>query len=314
MSDQRNNQTVNTPDIATGMGELAQRAALTPKIEDVMSPDGIKGQVAIIPFTEGGRTTVKLESVARFYDEYRTNPVARKGTAKLGDLASLIAHINRFKDADSVVFASTSREKPGITAVLDYHRAGAKADARFGQHRSQYDFPLSEEWKAWTSASGREISMAEFAEFIEARIIDVVEYSPEFKSASVFAQKCGVAFATPAQIMELSRGLSVNVDCRLAASVNLQNGIKQIQFTESHNGENGSPLKVPGAFLIGIPVFRSETRYPVCVRLRYRKQGPSLTWIMELWRHDEVFDLAITDTCEKVKAATERPLFVGSPE
>jgi uncharacterized protein YfdQ (DUF2303 family) len=309
------NQTVTALDIVSGTGELAQRAALSPRIESIESPDGIKGQFAVVPTVEaGGRASVRLESVEKFYDEYRTKPVRRKGTAILGDLDSLIAHVNRFKDADSVVFANTDRKKPAITAVLDYHRAGSTADPRFGGHRSHYAFPVSDEWLAWTEKSGDEMTQANFAEFIESHIVDVVESSPEFKSAEIFAEKCGVTFATPAQIMELSRGLSINVESKVAGAVNLQNGVKQISFTESHTGENGAPLKVPGAFLIGIPVFRGEAGYQVCVRLRYRKQGASLSWIMDLWRHQEVFDAAIRGACDKVADATELPLLVGTPE
>lgn len=313
--DPQNHQTVNAPDLASGMGELARSAAIEPKFVEIESPDGILGQYALVPTVESsGRASVRLESVAKFYDEYRTKPVARKGMARLGDLASLIEHINRFKDADSVVFANTDRTAPTITAVLDYHCAGPKGDPRFGTHRSHYAFPMSDEWKSWTGASGRAMSQADFAEFVETHIVDVIEYLPEFKSAAMFAEKCGLTFATPAQVMELSRGLSVNVEGKLAAAINLQNGVKQIQFSESHTGENGAPLKVPGAFLVGIPVLRGEARYQVCVRLRYRKQGASLIWIMELWRHDEVFDAAILDACEKVKAATGLPLLVGTPE
>lgn len=315
MSDQQNRQTVNMPDLATGLAELAQRSALEPRLVDVESPDGVRGQYVVVPTVEpSGRVSVRLESIAKFYDEYRTEPVRRRGIARLRDIDSLIAHVNRFKDSDSVVFANTDRGTPEITAVLDYHRAGADGIPRFGVHRSQYTFPVSDEWKAWMAVNGRELSQAEFAEFVEAHIVDVIEYSPDFKSSAAFAEKCGLTFATPAQVLELSRGLSVNVDGKLAASVNLQNGVKQIQFTEQHTGENGAPLKVPGAFLVGVPVFRAEARYQVCVRLRYRKQGASLVWILDLWRHEEVFDAAILDACAKVKAATGLPLLVGTPE
>lgn len=310
-----NKQTVNAPDVASGMGELAQRAAVAPDFVEFTSPDGARGQCAVVPTVEtSGRASVRLESVAKFCDEYRTNPVRRKGTAVLGDLDSLIAHVNRFKDDGSVVFADNDRDRPAITAVLDYHKAGSDGTPRFGSHRSLYKFPVSPEWAAWVKENGQEMSQAAFAEFVEAHIVDVIEYSPECLSAKTFAEKCGVAFATPAQVMELSRGLAVNVEGKFSTALNLQNGVKQIQFSESHTGENGAPLKVPGAFLVGIPVFRGEARYQVCVRLRYRKQGPALVWIMELWRHEEVFDAAIRGACDKVKEATELPLLYGSPE
>lgn len=314
MSEQRNSQTMYATAEVSAVGELAKQAALAPSVVSITSPDGCQGQFVQIPVIADGKLTVRLDSVTRFYDEYRTRPAQRKGTATLGDLASLIKHVNRFKDTDSVVFADTDRNNPTITAVLDYHKAGSSSDPRFGYHRSHYEFPVSDEWKAWTGASGREMSQGSFAEFIESRIVDVVEFSPEFKSAQAFAEKCGITFATPAQVMELSRGLSITVDSKLATTVNLQNGIRQIQFSENHVGDNGTALKVPGAFLVGIPAFRGEARYQVCVRLRYRKSGATLNWIMDLWRHEEVFDAAIRDACEKVEQATGLPLLYGNPE
>jgi len=297
------------------VGELAQRAAISPEVVNITSSDGVHGQFAVIPTIEPtGRASVKLESVARFCDENRDKPRRRMGTANLGDLASLVAHVNRFKDADSALFANTDRAQPSITAVLDYHRQGAAGDPRFGQHRSRYAFPVSDEWKAWTAANGVEMDQAKFAYFIETRLIDVVEPSTAGESAKAFADKCGVVFAQPSKLLELSRGLAINVGVKLANAVNLQSGEKQIVFTEEHTDHNGAALKVPGAFLIGIPVFRADARYQVCVRLRYRKEGGFLTWSMDLWRHEDVFDHAILQACEVVKKGTELPLLVGTPE
>lgn len=304
-------ETVN----ALEVGELAQRAALEPKIVNVTSPDGVTGQFAMVPTVEsGGRWSVKLENVSRFTDEYRSKPRRRFGTANLADLKSLIEHVNRFKDKDSVVFADTDRTHPSITAVLDYNCQGAFGDPRFGQHCSHYAFPVSDEWKAWTQANGKEMDQATFAEFIETHMVEAVAPSLASELAREFAEKNSVVFATPAKLLELSRGLSITVGHKVAQATNLQSGEKQIQFTEEHSDQNGAPLKVPGAFLIGIPVFRADARYQVCVRLRYRKSGGALTWSMLLWRHEEVFDAAILHACEQVKAGTELPLLVGTPE
>jgi uncharacterized protein YfdQ (DUF2303 family) len=297
------------------VAELAQRAALAPAIANIKSPDGVCGQVAIVPTVEpSGRMSVKLESVAKFFDEYRETPARRMGTAKLADIPSLIAHINRFKDADSVVFANTDRAQPTMTAVLDYHCQGAAGDPRFGQHRSHYAFPVSDEWKAWVEVNGAQMSQVDFAEFIEERLVDVLEPSIASESAKLFADKCSLAFATPSRLLELSRGLAVNVQEEVVQQVSLQSGEKQIQFSEKHSGADGAPIKVPGAFLVGIPVFRADARYQVCVRLRYRKGPGGLIWFMDLWRHEEVFDAAILKACEVVKKGTELPLLVGTPE
>jgi hypothetical protein len=298
-----------------GIGELAQRAALEPKVLEIQSPDGIRAQVALIPDVEDcGRASIQLRSLTTFYDEYRTAPTRRKGTANLGDLQSLVAHVNRFKDGDSVVFADTNRAHPSITAVLDYHRKGSDGSPRFGLHRSQYAFPVSDEWIAWTKMHGKEMGQADFAEFIESHLVEALEPDLAGASAKSFAEKSGITFATPSRLLELSRGLSISVGQKVVQAINLSSGERQVVFTEEHSDAGGAPLKVPGAFLIGIPVFRADARYQVCVRLRYRKSGGALSWFMDLWRHEEVFDAAILQACEVVKAGTELPLMVGTPE
>jgi uncharacterized protein YfdQ (DUF2303 family) len=297
------------------VAELAQRAAVKMELLEAKSPDGVLGQFAVLPVLEAsGRSSVRLESIAKFFDEYREKPRRRVGTANLADLSSLIDHVNRFKDPDSLIFADTDREHPSMTAVLDYNRQGAAGDPRFGQHRSRYAFPVSDAWKSWTGASGEGMDQATFAEFIETHLVDAIEPSLASESAKQFAEKNGVTFATPSRLLELSRGLSFSVGHKIAQTINLQSGEKQIQFTEEHSDQSGAPLKVPGAFIVGIPVFRADVRYQVCVRLRYRKNGGGLTWFMELWRHDEVFDAAILQACEVVKAGTGLPLLVGTPE
>lgn len=297
------------------MGELAQRAALSPQIFNVQSPDGAPAQFAVVPdVDETGRTSVRLVSLKAFVDEYREKPVRRTGVARMLDPASLIGHINRFKDEDSAVFADTNRTRPSLTAVLDYHKQGASGAPRFGVHRSQYAFPLSVEWEAWTKANGADMDQVNFAEFIEDHLLDVIDPKIASDKAKEFADKCMVEFAGPSKLLELSRGLSINVGVKLANQVNLQSGEKQIQFEETHTNRDGKMLKVPGAFLIGIPVFRADARYEVCVRLRYRTGAAGLTWCMDLWRHEEVFDHAILQACELVKKETGLPLFVGTPE
>jgi len=296
--------------------ELAQRAALAPKIIDIESSDGVKGQAAVIPVVEPtGRMTVKLESVGKFCDENRDKPRRRMGTACLSDIASLVDHVKRFKDEDSVIFANTDRANPSMTAVLDYHRKTAAGDPRFGQHRSQYLFPMSAEWKAWTQINGKEMIQAGFAEFIETCIVDVLDPKTAMDAAKAFADKCDIEFAQPSKLLQLSRGLAVHAGVKVANTINLASGEKQIIFEETHTDEKGEPLKVPGAFLVGIPVFRSDARYQVCVRLRYRKrEGGVLVWVLDLWRHEDVFDHAILQACEKVKKDTGLPLLVGTPE
>jgi hypothetical protein len=67
-----------------------------------------------------------IEAVpAHIFAEYLTRPRRRDGKAELTSLDSFIEHVNRFKSGESVVFACDSRTSPSLTALLDYHPAGA---------------------------------------------------------------------------------------------------------------------------------------------------------------------------------------------
>jgi len=257
---------------------------------------------------------LKVISLKPLLDEYLTKPERRKGVAALGDLESFIAHALRFKDEDSVLFADPTATAPKLTAVLDYHRSGAKSDPRFGQHRAVYSFPLSDEWKAWKAKDGAEISQQEFAEFLEDRISDVADPASPGESAKAFAQKVGVTFATPQRLIELSRGLSLHVGQQVKQAVNLQTGEVQIQYVTEHTDEKGQPLKAPGAFLITIPVFRSGAPYEIAARLRYRQKGGGVVWFYQLYRLDRVFEHAFNEACDQARTETALPLFVGAPE
>src|SRR3546814_3651479 len=60
---------------------------------------------------------------ASYFDGYLDAPRFRRGQANLTTIESLIEHVNRFKDSQSVLFAVDDRKRPSITAIIDYHRS-----------------------------------------------------------------------------------------------------------------------------------------------------------------------------------------------
>lgn len=278
----------------------------------------------------------EVKSLKPFLDEYLPAPERKKGAAMLTTLDSLIAHVNRFKDDESAVFAMDDRAAPSITAVLDYHKSGA-GSARFGGHRANYTFPLSDEWKAWMGQNGKAMGQGEFAEFMEDRIADVLappanldrvlgeeitdrDTGGDFDDRTPDEQLAYLAkllkgqFAGPSTMVSLSRGLAVHADERVQQAVTLENGTVNVQWETQHNDAGGNRLTVPNLFLIGIPVFRLGARYRIAVRLRYRLGQGSIKWFYELYRHDVVFDDAFREACERVQKETALPLFYGTPE
>lgn len=280
-----------------------------PEIETYDEP--VTGVHAPIVLSKNGAHVLP----ASVFDEYRERPRRRKGVAKLGDIDSLIAHVERFKDSDTLIFANDSREHPALTAVLDYHRAGAEGDPRFGEHRATFAFPLSDEWKAWIAGNKKPMAMIEFAAFLEDRIIDVLDapadLPPEMQR---FVAAIGGNIASPSKLMETAVGLKVHEKSNVGETVNLASGEGEISFVSQHTDEKGRPLKVPSLFLIGVPVFKNGDAYRIAVRLRYRKRDGGLAFWYELWRHEAVFDDAFKGAVDRVRTETGLPVLLGTPE
>lgn len=261
----------------------------------------------------------KLESVKRFLDEYRTRPERKTGTSKLATIASFVDQVNRSKDDHSVIFADVlDTEEPQLIAVFDYNKSGPTGEPRFGRHRAVYKFPVSDEWTAWTENPMENIDQATFAEFLETRIMDIIDTAvtgPETRrTIDAFCAQLGIGLASPQRMMELSRGLTVHAEHRVHQSVVVGSGEMQIAFTEDHKDQSGAALKVPGGFAIAIPVFRSGAAYPIPVRLRYRVVGQQVRWTLQPQRLDAIWDDAVTESVNSVTTKTGLTTLFGTPE
>jgi len=299
------------------------KSMLAPVVMDVGEVEGEKVSVLL------HGADIGAINVNEYLDPLRTHPRRRRGIAQMDRIESLIAHTNRFADKDSVIFADASTSSPSITAVLNYHEAvtstddekregGSKPLPRFGDHRGVYQFPLSDEWEAWLAANEKMMTQAEFAEFLEDRILDVLP-PPEndddtAKALREIAATLNGTFATAAKLMELSRGLAINIDARVKNAQVLASGEASLQYEETHNDAAGKPISVPSLFVIGIPVFEFGEVYRIAVRLRYRVGPGAIKWFYSLYRIDRVLNHAVEEAAQRVANETGLPLFFGNPE
>lgn len=255
-----------------------------------------------------GATLISVQAEA---EKYRLAPKARRGTAKALTLESFIALVNRHATEHSVVFADTTWTKPSFTAVIDYHPTEPRGGADFGKHRILYDFPLSEEWKAWVKMDGQQMSQLDFAVFLEDRIAELS--APMDAEKAALERDFATTIATPADLIQLSRKLHVTVESKVTNAHTLQSGAGQIQWEEEHKGDDGKPITVPGIFLLNIAPFFMGGKVRIPVRLRYRAKG-TITWSFHIYRPDEhVTDRVRTDL-DTVARETERPVYEGAPE
>lgn len=278
-------------------------------VERLSQHQDVAENVIIAPV---GKTLHDLQPIL---DKRLADPRARTGVAKHTTLASFIAHTKRFADpAVSVMFADDSTTAPALTTVFDYHEPGYKGQPHHGRHGARYGFPLSDEWCAWKAADGKAMSQAQFAEFLETRVVDVLEPAAAGEATKKLVEQIGIALAGPSTLLTLSRGLNVRVDAKVVQAVNLSTGETQVSYEETHQGREGGSLKVPGGFAIAIPVFRGGARYQVAVRLRYRVAGAQISWLVALHRADAAFTHAFNEACDTAQKETGIPLFYGAPE
>ena len=302
---------------AEKVAELAHASARKPQCITI-EHGGVAAQVLLVPDgTPGGYAQ---HSVKKLLEPYQAAPERRVGTALLTDLNSFIAHANRFKDDDSLVFldrgngSDGTNRMPKLIAVLDYHRKGAAGAPRFGQHRSQYSFPMSDEWQAWVGQDAKGMDQERFARWIEDHLADVADPANAGDGAKAFVALLGCGLATPAKLLELSHGLDLHVGQRVKQHARLATGEVNVHFMEEHSDANGKPLKVPGAFLLGIPVFRGGDAYQLPVRLRYRVQQGSVSWYYEMHQPQRILDHALAEACAEVTERCSLDVLDGVPE
>lgn len=293
------------------VAELARKQGPLHEVVQVTHSDGTDALVLLTRGENGGAEQVDLDP---YFDANRKAPRRRTGTAVVSDLASFIAHAKRFADLDSVIFADRSPSQPSLVAVLDYHPAGSAAAPRFGTHRTLYNFPLSDEWKAWKGMNGKPMNQRDFATWVEEHLADVLAPDSAGSGAKAFTELLSCGFASAQKLLELSRGLTVHVGGRVANHTNLASGESTLIFEAKNVDDKGAPLKVPGAFLLALPVFRGGALYQVPTRLRYAVEGGSITWRFQMFREDAVFDHAIDEACSAAQKETALPLFAGQPE
>lgn len=287
------------------------RALYDAELTMLTGPEAPSVPVAILP---QGKMVVGVKSLL---DEWRAVPERRRGTAQLQDLESLVEWVNRHKDADSACFALRSLTAPKIVAVIDYHRAGEPGAGRprWGEHRAEYQFPLSTEWQAWLRSNEQWMDQAGFASWLEERVVDVIQINDQAdEDLAHYAQLVGGAWASPTKLVELSRGLAINVDTAVRSAVTTSSGEVEVSYAETHKDGTGHPVRVPSLFAIAIPVWFNGALYRIPVRLRYRVHQGKLAWSYALVRPDRTFEDAFAGACEQVRRETALPVFIGTPD
>lgn len=180
-----------------------------------------------------------------------------------------------------------------MTGVLDYH---ARQRATNCDHKATLKLQYSEEWTRWSGISGRLMSQADFARFLEENHSDVMAPSG-------------------ADLLEICRDLSAAKKVDFRQAVNLSNGDVKFDFTEvteATSKATGGALEVPKRFLLALPVYFGERPLEIGAFLRYSIEGGKLGIGIELHRPEFVRQSSFQLIGTEIREATGIPIIYGA--
>lgn len=329
MSDPEENKMENPAEtMRKVMAELGKSEALP------IPEEGAQNCGATLITTPTGRNVENLTEIHRKAAEY-LKPARRRGTATLYDLDSLITWTNRFKGETSALFAKPDMTSPSLTCIADYHAMGAPdpfspegdITARHCHHRARYEFPLSDEWKAWMAVSGKPLEKDDLGEFIEANAKDIMDPTPAILKGEeteknqnwenrliATARQIEGRYGQLAQLLAMSRQFQVYETSDLTVTSNRDTGEASIQFLNEHKDAAGKPLNIPNLMIIAIPVFMGGVPYRMPVRFRYRKMGGAVKFVLAPYNPERAFKSAFDEALSIAADQTDLPLMRGTPE
>lgn len=306
------------------MAEQTKQPLDTHAIELVKSLAVEAANVSVIPIVTKGlgsglpevvpvlvdRKNQRPVSLKSMMEEFRLAPVRREGTATVTTLASFIALIDRHKDEESAIFGETAWPDPKLTAVLNYDSEGVPA--RFGDHRIVYEFPLTDEFKAWIDSNAKPMPQDVFAYFIEEHAAELA--APMDAERGEYERLFGETFATPSELLMLSRHLEVHVNAKAKQGIRLQTGERQVEFVEEHVNSKGEAVTIPGIFMVSVPAFVDGDSVRIPARLRYRISGGEIKWFYQLYRWQFFLREQVQHDLRDAADKTGLPAFEGQPE
>lgn len=221
-------------------------------------------------------------------------PLRKKGSPTFNDIQSFNRYVNAHKTKETVIAATVSDTSGSFAAIFDYHQSGA-GDAGWKDHGARYNCPPSPEWARWTRMNGNTFNQAQFAEFIEDNILDIVK-------------------PKGAEMLEIAKTLQAKKSVAFRSAIRLENGDNELQYDETTTAQAGKKgaFAIPAKFELGLKPFVNSPAYKVEARLRYRINEGALVFSYELLRPHLVIRDACNDLIETVKKETGIAPFNGA--
>ena len=160
--------------------------------------------------------------------------------------------------------------------------------------------------------NGKLLTQFDFAQFLDENIAALI--SPTDEEQMHFGQLFRQKFATPADLITLSRELEIHVGKKIIRQERLNSGERLASFETEHKDSKGEPVSIPGLFMIALPPFIDSEALRMIARLRYRVSGGDVHWAYDLYKIDELIRARVIDEAQKASEQTGLPAYIGREE
>ena len=287
----------------------------------------VGGQLTTIQQAPGGEHFIILgNGTVQSLAPMMPPPRVRERVALI-DADSFCDYVNRFKNSDTLIFATITETGAKLTAIIDYHGAPAeppkdyvpatspgekiwfgsvKPRPEYGNHIATLDLIETEDWKNWVKQNGKAMSQEEFATWLE-------EHQHLFSNKDLPGDLKG------AELLELACSLFATSNVRYNKQIRLQNGANRFDYDEDvtvsgnvTNGVKPGTMEMPSMIYAAIQTHEGGETYMVPARLKTRISGRALSvWFETVQLHKIVRD-AVLGTVKKVTEKTGIIPFIGS--
>lgn len=224
-----------------------------------------------------------------------TNPPRRSGTYRLDRMDDLL-HFVEIADQETKVNSPIYVNDERITAVLNHYADEQQGCPGWADYSAYLPMKFTEEWKRWSRQNERDMSQAEFVEFIEENYDDIIDPSSS-------------DMLTVASKFDMSRKVVFKSAYRAS------DGETKLTYDETQEAKSGDIL-LPTAFSIQIPVYEGleeQTTFQLKARLKVRlKSEGGLVFRYVLVRPDKCQRAAKDAIIAKLEDDTKGAVYAGA--
>lgn len=254
---------------------LAAGAANADPYTDNMDSD----DDTVIHVVPEGYEVIVTDLIAQRQQHART-PARKTGAYNVGDAASFLKYFDKHATDSAEIWVGDRSIKAVLNAADDH--------PSYEDHTLTMVLHHSPEWNAWTSLSGRLLGQQEFAEFLEANAVDIVQ-------------------PTMGEILEVAQSLEATTKVDFKSAFRTTDGQRAFRYEETTTAKAGQKgeLEIPERLGLALRVYTASAPSEVTARFRYRINGDRLTVGIVIDQQDRIRGTAIGDLAGAIVTAVD---------